>query len=97
VRRPLRLLGWVMLALVGLFFVARAVAEVLTVHPGQPASYRDDWGGPIYAGVLLVHAGPGLLVLGLAALWSLRRRARGVTRRGRARTLLRRRPAGGRR
>ena len=67
-RRALRFLGWVVLLLVGLFLVARAVVEVVSVDPGDPSTYRDDWGGPTYAGVLLVHAGPGLLVLGVTAL-----------------------------
>ena len=72
-RRPLRFLGWVVLLLVGSFLVARAVVEVVSVDPGDPATYRDDWGGPSYAGVLLVHAGPGLLVLGVSALLLWRR------------------------
>jgi hypothetical protein len=75
-RRALRFLGWVVLLLVGLFLVARAVVEVVSVDPGQPATYRDDWGGPTYAGVLLVHAGPGLLVLGVTALLLWRWRGR---------------------
>lgn len=75
-RRALRILGGALLLLVGLFLVARAVAELVTVDPGLPATYRDDWGGPTYAGVLLVHAGPGLLVLGLVALLLWRRRGR---------------------
>lgn len=75
-RRALRILGGALLLLVGLFLVARAVAELVTVDPGRPATYRDDWGGPTYAGVLLVHAGPGLLVLGLVALLLWRRRGR---------------------
>jgi hypothetical protein len=76
VRRALRFLGWVVLLLVGLFLVARAVVEVVSVDPGDPSTYRDDWGGPTYAGVLLVHAGPGLLVLGVTALLLWRRRGR---------------------
>ena len=72
-RRALRFLGWAVLLLVGLFLVARAVVEVVSLDPGQPATYRDDWGGPTYAGVLLVHAGPGLLVLGTTALLLWRR------------------------
>src|SRR4051812_19915857 len=57
------------LALVALFLVVRTVVEVATVDPLDPASYRDDWGGPTYLGALGVHAGPGLVVLtGLA--WS---------------------------
>jgi hypothetical protein len=73
VRRPLRFLGWVVLLSVGSFLVARAVVEVVSVDPGDPATYRHDWGGPSYAGVLLVHAGPGLLVLGVSALLLWRR------------------------
>jgi hypothetical protein len=76
VRRPLRLLGMVLLVALGTFLVARAVVEVVSVDPGQPATYRDDWGGPTYAGVLLVHAGPGLLVLGVTALLLWRWRGR---------------------
>jgi hypothetical protein len=75
VRRPLRLLGMVLLFSLGTFLVARAVVEVVAVDPGDPSTYRDDWGGPTYAGVLLVHAGPGLLVVALVA-WLLWRRGR---------------------
>jgi hypothetical protein len=75
VRRPLRLLGMVLLVALDTFLVARAVVEVVAVDPGDPSTYRDDWGGPTYAGVLLVHAGPGLLVVSLVA-WLLWRRGR---------------------
>jgi hypothetical protein len=75
VRRPLRLLGMVLLVALGTFLVARAVVEVVAVDPGDPSTYRDDWGGPTYAGVLLVHAGPGVLVVALVA-WLLWRRGR---------------------
>jgi hypothetical protein len=75
VRRPLRLLGLVLLVVLGTFLVARAVVEVVAVDPGDPSTYRDDWGGPTYAGVLLVHAGPGVLVVALVA-WLLWRRGR---------------------
>ena len=74
-RRPLRLLGLVLLVALGTFLVARAVVEVVAVDPGDPSTYRDDWGGPTYAGVLLVHAGPGVLVVALVA-WLLWRRGR---------------------
>jgi hypothetical protein len=60
-------------ALAALFLVARAVVELATVDLGRPASYRDDWGGPTYVGVIVVHAGPGVLVLVLGLVW-LRRR-----------------------
>jgi hypothetical protein len=53
------------------------VVEVVAVDPDDPSSYRDDWGGPSYVGVLLVHAGPGLLVVVLVGLLLWRRRDRG--------------------
>jgi hypothetical protein len=73
-RRALRVAGIGVLVLIGVFLVVRAVVEVAMVDPGNPASYRDDWGGPSYPGVLLVHAGPGLLVVVLAVLVLVRRR-----------------------
>jgi hypothetical protein len=64
----------VLLALIAVFFIGRAVIEVVSVDPSDPASYHDDWGGPTYLGVLGVHAGPGLLVLAALAWWCLRRK-----------------------
>ena len=76
-RRGLRGLGWAVLVVVGSFLVARAVVEVVSVDPGRPATYRDDWGGPTYAGSApACHAGPGLLVLGTVTLLLWRRRGR---------------------
>jgi uncharacterized protein YneF (UPF0154 family) len=45
----------------GLFFVVRAVVELLAIDYSDPTSYAADWGGPSLAGVLLVHCGLGLL------------------------------------
>jgi hypothetical protein len=78
-RRTVRVLGTALVVLIGLYLVGRALVEVVAVDPGDPASYRDDWGGPTYAGVLLVHAGPGLLVVALA-VWMLVRRRRDRSR-----------------
>ena len=50
---------------VGIFFIVRAVVELLTIDYSDPSSYADDWGGPSLAGVLLVHCGLGLI----AAVW----------------------------
>ena len=61
------------LAVAALFLVVRAVVELVLVDPSRPETYRDDWGGPSYLGV--VHAGPGIVVVGLAIL-ALRRRRR---------------------
>ncbi|MEP7019906.1 MAG: hypothetical protein ABI808_04595 [Pseudonocardiales bacterium] len=73
-RRVIRWLGIAVLTLLAVYLVARAVVEVVTVNPNRPETYRQDWGGPHYLGVLLVHAGPGLLVVTLTA-HRLRRRA----------------------
>ena len=51
--------------IVGIFFIVRAVVELLTIDYSDPTSYADDWGGPSIAGVLLVHCGLGLI----AAFW----------------------------
>jgi hypothetical protein len=71
--RALRWIGAALTLLLAVYLVGRAVVEVVTVHPGDPVSYRDDWGGPTYAGVLAVHALPGVLVV-VAAIWWWRRR-----------------------
>jgi hypothetical protein len=71
----LRHLGRAAVVFVAVYLVVRAAAEFVLVDPGDPASYRTDWGGPSYAGVLLVHVGPGLVVLVLAFRAFRRRRA----------------------
>jgi hypothetical protein len=53
-----------------LYLVGRGIAEPFVIHWGDPASYAADWGGPSLFGVLAVHCGPGLAVLG-AAVWRL--------------------------
>ena len=52
---------------VGLYLTGRAVAELFVLHWGNPASYRNDWGGPSLAGVLAVHCLPGLILPGYLA------------------------------
>jgi uncharacterized membrane protein len=73
-KRAGRWAGIALLTLIALFLVVRAVVEVATVDPSSPATYRDDWGGPTYLGVLAVHAGPGLAVLVVLAWWLSRAR-----------------------
>ncbi len=60
----------------GLYLVVRAIVEFFAIDLSDPASYRDDWGGPSLAGVLLVHCGPGVVVAVLMLWWLGRRRAR---------------------
>ena len=63
--------------LIAVYLVGRAVVELVTIKYSLPSSYQHDWGGPHLAGVLAVHAGPGVLVLAGAA-WRVVRRKRGL-------------------
>jgi hypothetical protein len=69
--------------IVGVFFIVRAVVELMTIDTSDPSSYAQDWGGPSLWGVLLVHCGLGLI----AAIWIgaflWRRRSRRSSRRTR--------------
>lgn len=64
-RRAFRRIGRALLLILALYLVARAAVEIVTVNPTKPETYRQDWGGPHYLGVLFVHAGPGALIVGL--------------------------------
>jgi hypothetical protein len=75
----MRKVAWGIGILLGLFFLVRAIAELVVIDFSDPATYRDDWGGPSLLGVLLVHCGPGLLAAPLAAVVFVRR----LRRRGR--------------
>jgi hypothetical protein len=72
-RRIHRARAWTVGGVLGAYCVGRGAAELITVHYNDPASYRLDWGGPSLAGVLAVHAGPGLAVLVAAAVYIWRR------------------------
>jgi hypothetical protein len=62
----------------GLYLTGRAIAEPFVIHWGDPASYRNDWGGPSLIGVLAVHCLPGF-VLPAVIGYRLRRRVSGRT------------------
>jgi hypothetical protein len=57
----------------GLFFIVRAVAEPFVIDLSDPATYRNDWGGPSLIGVLLVHMGPGVIAAVAIAMLLIRR------------------------
>jgi hypothetical protein len=59
----------------GLFLIVRAIAEPFVINMSDPATYRNDWGGPSLLGVLLVHCGPG--VLAAIAMALIRHRSSG--------------------
>jgi hypothetical protein len=64
----MRLIGYGLAVVLGVYLMARAVAELFLLDMGDPAAYRDDWGGPALLGVLAVHCGPGVLAAALFAL-----------------------------
>ncbi|HZA84008.1 MAG TPA: hypothetical protein VFC13_21470 [Actinomycetes bacterium] len=59
----------------GLFLIIRAVAEPFVIDLSDPATYRNDWGGPSLFGVLLVHCGSGVVAALVIAMTLLRRRS----------------------
>ncbi|GII04050.1 hypothetical protein [Planobispora takensis] len=68
----IKILGFV----VGAYLIVRAVAEPFVIDMSDPATYRNDWGGPGLAGVLAVHCGPGVVAAGLMTWALMRRRSR---------------------
>jgi hypothetical protein len=71
-RRALLITGYVL----GFYLIVRAIAEPFVIDVTDPATYRQDWGGPSLLGVLVVHGGPGLIAAVLMAWHIARRRAR---------------------
>lgn len=51
--------------ILGVYLVMRAVAEPFAIDIADPATYRDDWGGPSLAGVIAVHCLPGIVAAAL--------------------------------
>jgi hypothetical protein len=76
VRATVRIIGLVL----GVYLIGRAIAEPFVIDMGDPATYRQDWGGPSLFGVLLVHCGPGVICAALLVR-ALARRARRTTAR----------------
>ncbi|WP_157743041.1 hypothetical protein [Micromonospora coriariae] len=72
-RKALSIIGTVLGLIVALYFIVRAVMELFIIDFSDPASYRNDWGGPDLPGVLAVHCGPGLLAAAIIVLVMMRR------------------------
>lgn len=53
---------------IGIFLIIRAIAEPFVIDLSDPASFRNDWGGPGAIGVLAVHMLPGALAAVLMTL-----------------------------
>jgi len=62
-RRLPKVIGLAAGAVLAAFLVGRGAAEFFIVHYGDPASYRNAWGGPSLAGVFAVHSGPAVAIL----------------------------------
>ena len=75
-RSPVRVIGLAIVGLLALYLVGRGIAEFFMVNYSDPASYRNDWGGPSLAGVFAVHTGPAVAIVAGSGIWVWRRRAR---------------------
>lgn len=64
IRRTALLVG----AVLAVYLVGRGIGELFVIDYGDPSSYAKDWGGPSLAGVLAVHSGPALLIIGAAVV-----------------------------
>ncbi|HMG29008.1 MAG TPA: hypothetical protein VK585_02665 [Jiangellaceae bacterium] len=64
----------------GIFLIIRAIAEPFVIDFSDPATYRNDWGGPSLAGVLAVHMLPGLIAAAVFVWTVMRRRSRGTAK-----------------
>ena len=62
-RRLPKVIGLAAAGVLAAFLVGRGAAEFFIVHYGDPASYRNAWGGPSLAGVFAVHSGPAVAIL----------------------------------
>jgi hypothetical protein len=69
-------IGAVLLWLLGIYLVLRAIVEPFVIDINDPATFRNDWGGPHLAGVLAVHCVPGIVAAALMAWAIIRRRPR---------------------
>jgi hypothetical protein len=78
--KQLRRVAVVLGVILGLYLIGRALAEPFVTELGDPAAYRNDWGGPSLAGVLAVHCGPGIVAAAWMVIAVLRRRP-GASRR----------------
>ncbi|MEZ5407707.1 MAG: hypothetical protein R2761_06765 [Acidimicrobiales bacterium] len=57
------------------FALIRGLVELAVIDYADPASYRQDWGGPSLLGVLAIHSGPGLVGgVYLLSIWRSRRK-----------------------
>jgi hypothetical protein len=69
-------LGGALGAVLAVYLVGRGIAEFWVVHYNDPASYRDDWGGPSLAGVFAVHTGPAVAIVAGTVIYLRRRLTR---------------------
>lgn len=63
----MRRVGQAVLAVLAVYLLGRGIAEFWVIDLSDPSTYRNDWGGPSLIGVLAVHSGPAVLMLGWLA------------------------------
>ncbi|MGA3527687.1 hypothetical protein [Melissospora conviva] len=73
-RKAAKYVGNALGVIFALYLIGRAAAEPFIKDYSNPASYRNDWGGPSALGVLAVHSGPGVLAAVIIFLLVMRRR-----------------------
>jgi hypothetical protein len=71
-----RVTGALIGGIFAVYLVGRGIAEFFTVHYSDPASYRNDWGGPSLAGVFAVHTGPAVAIVTGTVIYLIRRHRR---------------------
>lgn len=73
--RAVRKIASIVGLIIGLYLIVRAAVEPFVIDVSDPATYRNDWGGPHLIGVLAVHCGPGLLAAAVIVAVLVRRRS----------------------
>jgi hypothetical protein len=68
-RRVARWVGKWALLVIAAFLIVRALVQPFVINPSRPETYRLDWGGPHYLGVMLVHCLPGVIAAILLVRW----------------------------
>ncbi len=76
----MRRVATVLVVVLGIFLIIRAIAEPFVIDMSDPATYRNDWGGPSLAGVLAVHMLPGVIAAALFVWTVMRWRSRGTAK-----------------
>jgi hypothetical protein len=76
--KVLRKIGLILGYVLGTYLIGRALVEPFIMDYGNPATYRQLWGGPTVVGVMAVHMLPGVIAAALMYRhWRRTRQSRG--------------------